>query len=192
MSNLFLKARFTRLRKSGGSQIAEAAVVLPVLFLLLFSIYWFGRAFSIYGTINHAAREGARTAAVPVCANCGADCTGTGSTMPCDKTVVDTVNNALTTARVDPTQATPFTPAPAPQTCPGAVPQGICAIASGTAPSAEITICRNVWLNQGSKSPAVCGVIISFEYPYQLAFPFSSLGHQKIFLKAQVEMQGED
>jgi hypothetical protein len=192
MSNFFLKARFIRLRKSDGSQIAEAAVVLPVLFLLLFSIYWFGRAFSIYGTINHAAREGARTAAVPVCANCGVDCTGTGSTTPCDKSVVDTVNNALTTARVDPTQATPFTPAPVPQTCPGAGPQGICAIASGTAPSAEITICRNVWLNQSSKSPPVCGVIVSFEYPYQLAFPFSSLSRQKISLKAQVEMQGED
>ena len=60
-----------RLHSEQGSEVAEAAVVLPVLFLLLFGIYWFGQAFNVYGTINHAAREGARAAAVPACASCG-------------------------------------------------------------------------------------------------------------------------
>ena len=41
-----------------GAEIAEAAVVLPLLFMMLFGIYWFGRAYNIYATINHAAREG--------------------------------------------------------------------------------------------------------------------------------------
>ena len=42
-----------------GSEIAEAALVLPIFFLIMLGIYWFGRAFNTYATINHAAREGA-------------------------------------------------------------------------------------------------------------------------------------
>jgi len=180
------------LRGSAGAEIVEAAVVLPVLFLLLFSIFWFGRAFSISGSINHAAREGARIAAVPACASCSptpTTCLWPGSALPCDQAVVDTVNNALIAAHVDSTIARPYSPNPAPQACPGAVPAGVCVLAGGTAPTHEINICRNVVLNQGSTSPPVCGVIVSFQYAYPLTRPFSS---QTIDLKAQVEMRGED
>ena len=52
----------SRLKKiasgSTGSEIAEAALVLPIFFMLMLGIYWFGRAFNVYATINHAAREG--------------------------------------------------------------------------------------------------------------------------------------
>ncbi len=177
------------LRDSAGTEIAEAAFVLPVLFLFLLSIFWFGRAFSMSGSINHAAREGARTAAVPACASCGTTCLWPGSTLPCDQTVTDAVNSALIAAHVDPTQAKPYSPNPAPVPCPGTVPQGVCVIATGTAPSAEINICRNVVLNQGNQSPPVCGVIVNFQYPFQLVRPLSN---QSVVLKAAVEMRGED
>ena len=42
-----------------GSEIAEAALVIPIFFMIMLGIYWFGRAFNTYATINHAAREGA-------------------------------------------------------------------------------------------------------------------------------------
>ncbi|MGA9977139.1 MAG: TadE family protein, partial [Candidatus Sulfotelmatobacter sp.] len=45
-----------------GSEIAEAALVLPLMFMMLIGIFWFGQAFSMYGTITHAARQGARAA----------------------------------------------------------------------------------------------------------------------------------
>src|SRR6266851_2188482 len=188
MKSFFSRARSSLLRQDRGSEIAEAAVVLPVLFLLIFSIYWFGQAFSIYGTINHAAREGARTAAVPACASCGAVCTWQGSNMPCDTPVISAVNNALIAAHLRPELAQPFVPNPAPVPCPGAIPEGICA----TSASGGFTICRNVALDQNSSAPQVCGVIVSFQYPYQLALPFSSLSNQQILLKAEVEMQGEE
>jgi hypothetical protein len=171
------------LKKDRGSEVAEAAVVLPVLFLLLFSIYWFGRGFNVYGTINHAAREGARAAAVPACANC-ATCSGPA----CDTPVVTAVNNALTAANLDPTLAQPFVPSPAPTACAVPLPAGTCTTSS----SGTFTICRNMALAQTSNAPPVCGVIVSFKYPYQLALPFSSLGNQPILLKAEVEMQGEE
>ncbi len=188
MRSSFSRARLNRLSRDHGSEIAEAAVVLPVLFLLLFSIYWFGRAFSIYSTINHAAREGARTAAVPGCANCDAGCTWQASNLPCDAQVASAVDNALTAAHLDPEQMQPFVPIPAPVPCPGAIPAGVCATAS----SGGFTICRNMALDQNSSAPQVCGVIISFRYPYQLALPFSSLSNQRVLLKAEVEMQGEN
>jgi len=187
MQWFFSREQLKRGRGDRGSEIAEAAVVLPALFLLLFSIYWFGQAFSIYGTINHAAREGARTAAVPGCANCDSSCTWQGSNLPCDSQVATAVDNALIAAHLDPTQLQPYVPNPQPSPCPGVVPAGICATATG----GGFTICRNVALDQNSTAPAVCGVIVSFKYPYQLALPFSSLSNQQILLKAEVEMQGE-
>ena len=54
-----------------GAEIAEAAVVLPLVFMLILGIYWFGRAYNIYATITHAAREGARAATAQTCATCG-------------------------------------------------------------------------------------------------------------------------
>ena len=54
-----------------GSQIAELALVLPILFVLLYGIFWFGRAFQTYETLTRAAREAARTATAPTCATCG-------------------------------------------------------------------------------------------------------------------------
>ena len=55
----------------GGSEIAEAALVLPIAFMILLGIYWFGLAFNIYGTITQAAQQGARVAVANSCASCG-------------------------------------------------------------------------------------------------------------------------
>lgn len=183
-----LRPASKHLQDSGASQIAEAAVILPMLFMLLLSIYWFGRAFTIYGTINHAAREGVRAAAVPSCASCTPPCAWPGSSLPCDGIVANTVAQALQAASIDPTQAQPFTPSPLPQSCPGVSPQGLCATAS----TGQFTICRNVMLNPNSTAQPICGVIISFQYPYQFALPFTSIGNSTILLKAQAQMGEEN
>jgi hypothetical protein len=177
----------SRLRADYAAELAEAAVILPALFMLLFAIYWFGRAYMIYGAINHAARQGVQTASVPIgCANCGLTGTWGSTGLPDDDDVIQAVNNSLLAANLDPNQAKPFTPSPMPNPCP--VPKGICQTAKG----GNFTICRNMQLNQGLTSPPVCGEIISFQYPYQLVLPFSSLSNQKFLLKAQVEARSED
>jgi TadE-like protein len=188
MKFLVRAIQLKRLHETDASEIAEAAVILPMLFMLLFSIYWFGRAFSIHSTINHAAREASRTASSPACANCIAACTWPGSSLPCDSQVSDVVSRTLTAAHLDIKQAQPFTPTPTPPPCPGILPEGLCATASG----GNITICRNVVLDQNSNSAQACGVIISFQYPYQFALPFTSLNNQKILLKAQAETGSEN
>src|SRR5208337_4772036 len=50
-----------------GAEIAEAAAVLPLMFMMLLGIFWFGQAFSIYGAITRAAQDGARSGAAPTC-----------------------------------------------------------------------------------------------------------------------------
>lgn len=53
--------RYGRLpREEKGQALAEVALVLPVLILLLFAIIEFGRVFSAHLTVVAASREGAR------------------------------------------------------------------------------------------------------------------------------------
>lgn len=51
-------------RAQGGQAIAETALVLPVLILLLLGLFDFGRAVYAYNTVSNAARDGARVAIV--------------------------------------------------------------------------------------------------------------------------------
>lgn len=52
-----------RRREERGATLVEAALVYPLLFLLLFGIVEFGLAFKDYLTVSHAARDGARAGA---------------------------------------------------------------------------------------------------------------------------------
>ena len=52
----------SNLHRQRSQALIEFALVSPVLLLLLFGIIDIGRAIFYYDTLNHAAREGARTA----------------------------------------------------------------------------------------------------------------------------------
>lgn len=49
---------------SRGQGLVEFALLLPVLLLILFGLFDFGRAIFAYNTVSNAAREGARIAIV--------------------------------------------------------------------------------------------------------------------------------
>ena len=56
----------TRVRKSrAGQALAEFAIVLPVLLLIVFGIIEFSLAFRTFQVVTNSAREGARVAVVP-------------------------------------------------------------------------------------------------------------------------------
>jgi len=84
-------------RDTRGTEIAEAAAVLPLMFMTLLGIFWFGQAFSIYGAITRAAQEGARAGATSSCTTCSA-----GSSRVTNAT--NAVKNALTISKLDPTK----------------------------------------------------------------------------------------
>jgi len=175
----------SRLRKivSGtvGSEIAEAALVLPIFFMIMLGIYWFGRAFNSFATINHAAREGALIASMSNCASCG-------NTATTPAKVASTVTAALQASGLDPTQIQTYVPATS-SACGGIA-------SSCNSANSNITVCSNVQLTP-TTAPGlpVCGVIVSFEYPYSFSLPFGlppyGANAFNLQLKADVQMKGE-
>ena len=85
--------RGSTFRDDSGAEIAEAAFVLPLVFVLIFGIMWFGRAFNIYSTLNRAAQEAAAAAAVSDCATC----------TPNPVNPLDVASSVLRAAHIDPT-----------------------------------------------------------------------------------------
>jgi hypothetical protein len=172
-----------------GQEIAEVALVLPVVFMLLLGIVWFGRAFNIYSTITQAAQQGAITAARPVCATCSTTGGWNGTEFPNDTTVGNTINAVMQASSIDPTKIPANSNPPTPTFCPSPPnPPGAC---SGT----NITICREVLLNYTIGTPpppSQCGVIVSFQYPFQFYLPFTSLNLKQITLSAQAQSRMEN
>jgi Flp pilus assembly protein TadG len=162
-----------------GSQVAEAALVLPLLFMMLLGIYWFGRAFNIYATINHATQQGVRTGVAQTCATCG-----NGSVLSSQTPTI--ITNLMQASHVDPTQIQSY--APTLNFCSGNVGSN-CTFGGS---SGNINMCNNVQISpNASPGPPVCGVAVTFQYPYQFWLPFTSLNNQQIMLKVNVEMKGE-
>jgi len=165
---------------TSGSEIAEAALVLPIFFMLMIGIYWFGRAFNTYATVNHAAREGALVATMSSCATCG-------NTPASLTTVANAVTAAIQAAGLNPARIQTYAPS-TPVFCSGAPPCD--------SSHSNITICSNVKLTPPSASGnPVCGVTVSFQYPYNFSLPvplppYGSNGFN-LQLKADVQMRGE-
>ena len=59
----FVKSK-SKLRNEKGASAIEFALVLPIFVSVIFAIFQFGIAFNNWIAITHAAREGARLAAV--------------------------------------------------------------------------------------------------------------------------------
>jgi hypothetical protein len=179
-----------QLGRADGAEIAEAALVLPVVFMFLLGIVWFGRAFNIYSTITQAAEQGAATAARPVCATCpiGAG-TWNGTSFPGDTAVENSVFSVLDASSLDRSQIIMYLPVVTLSPGPVPPPGGCGTTANG------ITICRSVLLNPSGAvppPPPQWGTIVSFQYPFQMNLPFTSLNMQQIVLKAQAQGRMEN
>jgi TadE-like protein len=180
-------------RATDGSEIAEAALVLPLMFMMLLAIFWFGQAFSMYGTITHAARQGARAAVAPACTTC------TAVNTPAQN-AYNAVQSALAASRLDPANMSRPTTVPALCTC-----NSTNAACNGGSlvmcdPS-ETSLCvqANVQLSFSLKGGAgECGTSVSFQYKYPHHFylpcaewPCTSLDLGQMSLPAQAQMRIE-
>jgi Flp pilus assembly protein TadG len=171
---------------STGAEIAEAAIVLPLVFMLLLGIYWFGRAYNIYATITYAAREGARAATAPTSATLG------NTTLTPDQ-VATRVLQVLQASKLNPAQVTQLIPNPPLKDCTTLAPVTSCQPGIGGG-NPQICYQSNVQINAPTTltEPSSCGVSVSFQYPYQFYLPFTSLNNQLIQLKANVQITGEN
>jgi len=168
-----------------GAEIAEAAAVLPLMFMILIGIFWFGQAFSIYGAITRAAQEGARAGAVPDCATCS---TNNANFTEYATHAVNAVQNALSTANLNPSLARyPATP-PAFASCASGSAGNSC----NSAASNNVCVQMPVQLSSSTTGAAgVCGVSVSFQYPFQFWLPFTSLNNQQVWMTASARVRLE-
>ncbi len=177
--------------ESGGAEIAEAAAVLPLMFMILLGIFWFGQAFSIYGSITRAAEVGARAGAAPYCTTCS----GTNNLATFASNAVNAVQACLRSENLNPAllQANTSTTPPTFNSC-----------ISGTSgnvgcSSASSNVCVQVPVQLTSTggsqyiegAAGVCGMSVTFQYPYQFWLPFTSLNKQQIWLPASARVRME-
>jgi len=177
-----LREKFLRLfvKDTHGAEIAEAAAVLPLMFMILLGIFWFGQAFSMYGAITRAAQEGARAGAAPSCTTCAA-----GPTNATNAT--NAVNAALKASNLDPGQMqSPSPPVfPPSQQCSGFAQSPGCG-ASGAA-----CVQLPVLLLTPAQGGGDCGISVYFQYPFKFSLPFTSLNNQPILLTASARVRME-
>jgi hypothetical protein len=181
---LNIKRIARKLESTDGAEIAEAALVLPLVFMLLLGIVWFGRAFNIYSTITQAAQQGAITAARDRCATCPS-----GSVLPDPATVDGAVVAVLQASSLETGQIKQWeanNPTPGVLSCPAPAPSASCKVTTH-----HIWVCSSVLLNSATQ-PAQCGAMVSFQYPFQFYLPFTSLNMQKIILSAQAQSRMEN
>jgi Flp pilus assembly protein TadG len=178
------------LTDTGGQEIAEAAVVLPIVFLLLIGIMTFARAYNIYTTITYAAQEGARLAAQSSSAS-------TGNTPSTATDVANRVAAVLQASSIDPGQIQTFTGTAAPTSCGGPLQCNA---------QNNVTVCTNVEINATTRrrrrggggggttvtGPTACGATVSFQYPYKFLLPFVSVNGKTINMIADVEVPEEN
>jgi Flp pilus assembly protein TadG len=166
--------------ESRGAEIAEAAAVLPLMFMMLLGIFWFGQAFSIYGAITRAAQEGARAAAAPYCTTCSSPST-------LSQNAINGIQTSMLASKLDPTKAR--NPASPPAflscstgsavSCPGSGNSNFCVQAA-----VQIS-------GVTSGATGVCGVSVSFQYPFQFWLPFTALNKQQIWMTASARVRME-
>src|SRR5437879_13338519 len=72
-SVLNIKRIASKLESTDGAEIAEAALVLRLVFMLLLGIVWVGRGCNIFSTIQQAAQHGAIFTPRGPCVTCTTD-----------------------------------------------------------------------------------------------------------------------
>jgi hypothetical protein len=167
-----------------GQEIAEAALVLPILFLIFLAIFWFGRAFNIMSTLERAARLSIQTATKPSCVLPPLPCS---NSFKANSQIAAKVISVLQADRLDAGNVTPFSP---PFAC-TANPAPSC-----TTTPENVVICTGVPVTCGASScqspPANCGADaalgtrVSFGYRFT-SLPIASLNARTITGSAQSE-----
>ncbi len=173
-----------------GTEIVEAAFVLPLAFMFIIGIFWFGLAFLIYGTLAQGTRAGAEAAVAPVCTTCT-----TGGT---PATIAQTaVYNALAAAHLSKNNLIPTSSWTSPMLC---TCGSVASRAACTTPSAcdntvtDVCVQVNIQLSYPSQRGAgTCGTSVSarYKYPFRFSIPLTDLDLGNVLLPGQAQMRAE-
>lgn len=178
-------------REVRGSEIAEAAMILPLFFMAFMAIFWFGQAYLIYGTLAQGARAGAEAAVAPLCTTCA------GAATPALNARA-AMYKALASAHLNKNNlvawggATPWTP---PNLCSCGSLNASCG-SSVTCDGTVTDVCvqAKVQLSYPSNGGmGTCGISVSARYKYAYSFriPLTTLDLNKMLVPGQAQMRAE-
>lgn len=173
-----------RSRRDSGSEIAELALVLPLLFLVILAIFWFGLAFAVSSTAQRAAKQAAQTGARPTCVACT-------NRFPNNTEILASLNLVLGAGHLDPGNLTAYSPAFACR----ATPAPDCSTVQ------NVEVCSNAPVSCGTVPcqvpPVTCGtnpslgVRVSFGYNFKSPVPLGSWNQITIPASAQVPQEDD-
>lgn len=191
---LWIAIREVAVRDTTGTEIVESAFVLPLVFMFIIGIIWFGLVFLIYGTLTQGARAGAEAAVAPFCATC--------ATTPTPAANAQTaVYNALAAAHLSKNQLVPWG-----GTTPKWTPPLVCACGTVTSSAAcktaascdgtvtDVCVQENIQISYSSQGGAgACGISVSarYQYPYHFSIPLTTLDIGNILVPGQAQMRAE-
>jgi hypothetical protein len=174
-------------------------MILPLLFMIIMAIFWFGEAYRIYGTITHAARQGARAAVAPVCATCPQPSASNGT--PATQNAINAVTSAIAAAHLQTTNLEALGTWTPPALCPCGSTNSSCsnAVQCDTSVATNNGVCvqPNVQLSYSSvpnvSGAGTCGTSVSLRYksPYQFLIPYTTLDLGSIALPGDAQMRSE-
>jgi hypothetical protein len=170
-----------------AAEIAEAAIVFPIVLMLLLGIYAFGQAFNIYETVNHAALEAARAGAASGCATClnndvNPSCPSVTNCPLSANQVAQIVQSSLQASHLNPALVQPNN---------ALNPTGCVSPPPCISPNSGPNICVYYNAQLDTAGPTACGMIVSFQYPYTFYLPLLSMSQRQIKITATAQMRGD-
>ncbi|MGH9512506.1 MAG: TadE/TadG family type IV pilus assembly protein [Terriglobales bacterium] len=177
-----MKSSFSSIlsRDESGQELVEAALVLPILCMVLFAIFWFGRAFNINSTLERAARAGLQTASLSTCASCG-------NTLPAPPytPVVTSIKAILQNDHLNTGNITTYSPPYACNATPSCTTTGNVQICTGVPLTCGAASCQSPPVACGAG--AAFGTRVSFGYQFDVPLPIVNLPGFTISASAQSE-----
>ena len=161
-------------RSEDGAEIAEFAIVLPILFFLVLAMFWLGQAYNISNNLNKAATDGLSAALKNTCATCG-------NTAATNTQIADAIEKAFQAGNLKAGNLQPFTPTP---TCPST---RFTSVTSSTGIAYKVEVCSGLALWPGS---TVVGTRIAMQYRTPISSPVGAF--RNLTLAAVVQGRPEN
>lgn len=167
-----MKNWFQVWRKDEAAEIAEFAIVVPILFFLVLAMFWLGQAYNISNNLNKAVTDGLAAALKNSCATCG-------NAAATNLQIADAIERAFQAGNLKSGNLTSFSPTP---TC----PSPIASVTSSSGVTYNVEVCTGLALWPGS---TVLGTRVAMQYRTPISSPVGAF--RNLTLSAVVQGRPE-
>jgi Flp pilus assembly protein TadG len=160
-----------------AAEIAEFAIVLPILLLLVLAMFWVGQAYNISNNLNKAATDGLAAALKNTCATCG-------NTAASKVQIADALEKAFQAGNLKAGNLQTYTPKSGTPACPVSP---VSSVTSSTGVTYALEICSPMPLWPAS---TVLGTRVAMQYSTPIASPIAAF--KSLTLQAVVQGRPEN